>query len=885
MTERINSAAKDLKELPKPKDKTKLISINVAQNNITNIDVINDYPSLTQLNVRNNDISSIPTLSIALQSLDVSGNPISTLDPVLSSTSLVDLTISQCHNISFTFALSKLVNLTSLCAIANKLRSVDFLDGCTKLQSLNLSNNLLEMVPSAIGHCSALTSLNLCDNNISHGLHSVGKLKNLVELNLSWNQIKELKKSFYTLSNLTQLLLYNNLITRIHKNIKGLENLVELNLKNNYELKTIHSDICHLKKLSQITLDGCYKLKTVPSLKECESLKEFIMNNAALQQVPELPLGCTVTVDYNCVSEFTNDLSESDCFNAPFNLLKKLPDLKNTKINRINVCSNSISSFDFAGVNLLALNISYNQLDGGVLPKDITALTKLRQFSCSCCGIKTLPENLLDHFKNIEQFECSFNPIEKVTFTQASNLQQFVMQFCELKTLPNALANCNKLKVLDVSNNHINQLFEDKKLSFEKFTALSVLDVSYNNLKTIGDVDTLKSLIELNISYNPIQKVDKIIAAFSNMPKLADFICKNIPVKKVIGKIPEKVSVTTEKTEDFKEFKVINTVKQRGPETNVKPFDMIGLDPVRVQQEISIGSYEFIGKRTSQQDSLLTGHNFFGGNQHLICVFDGHGGDYGSCFISNTMRTVFEKMRGKQIDFDTYKKLVVDGIAECNKQMEQRKFTDGATSVMVSVNKTHYFIANIGDSRCVLIRKNGGCAKPTKTVQLKKKKDLGEREKDNLKITFKEREDRNGAPNPVDIIECGDDIVTRALSCDHKPNVMSERLAIRTSGNYVNNLEKVNGYIAVSRAIGDVQCKKYLSSTPDFFMEERNKDDCYLVMACDGVWDVLGNDDVARIVMNNQHLKPDCIAKLIVDLAYTRLSGDNISCIVFDCRE
>jgi serine/threonine protein phosphatase PrpC len=56
-------------------------------------------------------------------------------------------------------------------------------------------------------------------------------------------------------------------------------------------------------------------------------------------------------------------------------------------------------------------------------------------------------------------------------------------------------------------------------------------------------------------------------------------------------------------------------------------------------------------------------------------------------------------------------------------------------------------------------------------------------------------------------------------------------------------------------------------------------------MACDGVWDVLGNDDVARIVMNNQHLKPDCIAKLIVDLAYTRLSGDNISCIVFDCRE
>ena len=390
MSERINSANKELTTILQPKDKSQLVSVNVAQNKIKTIDVINDYNALTQLIIRNNEIETIPTITISLLSLDISANPFSSIDPILAVTSLVDLTISQCPNLAFTFELSKLENLTSLVAIGNKLTEAEFLNGCKKLQKLDLSNNLIEKVPSAIGKCEEMTSLNLSDNNISAGLHSIGKLQNLVELNLSWNKIKELKKSFYTLGKLTELILYNNEITRIHKNIVGLESLVKLNLKNNYELKTIHSSIGALKKLEEINLDGCKKLLDIPSFKENVELKQFSMNNATLQYVPELPNGCTVSVEYNSITEFRNDLSQSDSLNAPFNSLTKLPELKDTKINRVNICGNNVKDLNLVGINLLALNISYNKLSNGVLPKDITGLTKLRQLYCSNCGLTKL---------------------------------------------------------------------------------------------------------------------------------------------------------------------------------------------------------------------------------------------------------------------------------------------------------------------------------------------------------------------------------------------------------------------------------------------------------------------------------------------------------------
>lgn len=52
---------------------------------------------------------------------------------------------------------------------------------------------------------------------------------------------------------------------------------------------------------------------------------------------------------------------------------------------------------------------------------------------------------------------------------------------------------------------------------------------------------------------------------------------------------------------------------------------------------------------------------------------------------------------------------------------------------------------------------------------------------------------------------------------------------------------RVNGFISVSRALGDWCIKKLVISTPDVTRRERDRKDEFIILACDGVWDVLND--------------------------------------------
>ena len=54
--------------------------------------------------------------------------------------------------------------------------------------------------------------------------------------------------------------------------------------------------------------------------------------------------------------------------------------------------------------------------------------------------------------------------------------------------------------------------------------------------------------------------------------------------------------------------------------------------------------------------------------------------------------------------------------------------------------------------------------------------------------------------------------------------------------------------LAVSRAIGDVALQPYVTCEPEILTHALEADDALLVLASDGVWDVLSNEDVARVV-------------------------------------
>lgn len=82
-----------------------------------------------------------------------------------------------------------------------------------------------------------------------------------------------------------------------------------------------------------------------------------------------------------------------------------------------------------------------------------------------------------------------------------------------------------------------------------------------------------------------------------------------------------------------------------------------------------------------------------------------------------------------------------------------------------------------------------------------------------------------------------------AMSVDHKPNTREERTRIEDAGGVVvwAGTWRVGGVLAVSRAFGDRPLKRYVIPTPDIRDEQLTHDDDCLILASDGLWDVVSN--------------------------------------------
>lgn len=92
------------------------------------------------------------------------------------------------------------------------------------------------------------------------------------------------------------------------------------------------------------------------------------------------------------------------------------------------------------------------------------------------------------------------------------------------------------------------------------------------------------------------------------------------------------------------------------------------------------------------------------------------------------------------------------------------------------------------------------------------------------------------------------------LSFDHKPVLAVEKKRIEDAGGCVS-MQRVDGELAVSRALGDFQYKDpklpvtdtKVTGNPDMSVVVRTgSEDQFLVLACDGIWDVMSNEDVIQ---------------------------------------
>ncbi|KAI8552522.1 hypothetical protein RHMOL_Rhmol06G0273400 [Rhododendron molle] len=122
--------------------------------------------------------------------------------------------------------------------------------------------------------------------------------------------------------------------------------------------------------------------------------------------------------------------------------------------------------------------------------------------------------------------------------------------------------------------------------------------------------------------------------------------------------------------------------------------------------------------------------------------------------------------------------------------------------------------------------------------------------------------------------------VAKQLSVDHEPS--KERANIEDRGGFVSNfpgdVPRVDGQLAVARAFGDKSLKKHLSSEPDVFSEIVDEDTEFIILASDGIWKVMTNEEAVDCI---KHIKDArSAAKQLAEEALTRRSSDDISCIV-----
>ncbi|GMF22599.1 unnamed protein product [Phytophthora fragariaefolia] len=137
------------------------------------------------------------------------------------------------------------------------------------------------------------------------------------------------------------------------------------------------------------------------------------------------------------------------------------------------------------------------------------------------------------------------------------------------------------------------------------------------------------------------------------------------------------------------------------------------------------------------------------------------------------------------------------------------------------------------------------------------------------------------------------------LTSDHKPDRLDEKKRIEKAGGFVSTIagiarvysssgaglamqQETSVYLAVSRAFGDRSLKTptaLVSCKPEVMRFQVQEDDLFLVMACDGVWDVLSNQDVVDIALLHFH-DAKAAADAIVKASYRKGSVDNLTATV-----
>ncbi|KAF5451094.1 hypothetical protein F2P56_031392 [Juglans regia] len=246
--------------------------------------------------------------------------------------------------------------------------------------------------------------------------------------------------------------------------------------------------------------------------------------------------------------------------------------------------------------------------------------------------------------------------------------------------------------------------------------------------------------------------------------------------------------------------------------------------------KLSCGYSSFRGKRTTMEDFYdIKTSKIDEQTVYLFGIFDGHGGSRAAEYLKehlfdNLMKHPQFIIDTKSAIRETYQQTDADFL-----DSERDTYRDdGSTASTAVLVGNHLYVANVGDSRAVISK--AGKAIP--------------------------------------------------LSEDHKPNRSDERKRIESAGGVVMwaGTWRVGGVLAMSRAFGNRMLKQFVVAEPEIQDQEIDKEFELLVLASDGLWDVVPNDDAVSLARTEED--PEAAARKLTEAAFTRGSADNITCIV-----
>ncbi|XP_063051148.1 protein phosphatase 1F [Engraulis encrasicolus] len=230
-----------------------------------------------------------------------------------------------------------------------------------------------------------------------------------------------------------------------------------------------------------------------------------------------------------------------------------------------------------------------------------------------------------------------------------------------------------------------------------------------------------------------------------------------------------------------------------------------------------------------------------GVDRQYYAVFDGHGGVDAATFAATHLHVVLSQQDGLAKDPSAAFKSTFSHVDDLFKVKAKReRLRSGSTGVAVLLAGDWLHVSWLGDSQAMLVRKG----------------------------------------EPVTLMD------------PHKPEREDEKQRIENLGGCIAFMGcwRVNGTYAVSRAIGDFDQKPYVSNAADCSSVRLGGDEDYVLLACDGFFDVVRPDEVPGLVYEALRESEgrggaEEVAQRLVSQAKTAGSSDNITVMVVFLRD